>query len=83
MAVGSLSQLVSPQSPVMLLAVREERGADGRYGFTWSHGGGGGGGGLVVDAVDKCHLRVGDRYDVRKILPSGLFTNDSHPERTL
>lgn len=80
MAIGSLSQLVSPQSPAMLLVVQEKRGADGRYGFTCRHSEGSG---LVVDAADGCHLCVGDRYVVRKILPSALFTNDSHSERTL
>lgn len=80
MAIGSLSQLVSPQSPAMLLVVQEQRGADGRYGFTCRCSESSG---LVVDAVDSCHLCVGDRYVVHKILPSVLFTNDSHSERTL
>lgn len=79
MAVGSLSQLVSPQSPVLLLAVQERHSADGRYGFMCRHRDGGG---LVVDAVDGCHLRMGDRYDIRKILPSGLFANGSPCEGT-
>lgn len=80
MAIGSLSQLVSPQSPAMLLVVQENRSGDGRYGFTCRYREGSG---LVVDTVDSCHLCVGDRYDDRKILPSALFTNDSHSERTL
>lgn len=74
---------MSPQSPAMLLVVQENRSADGRYGFTCCCREGSG---LVVDAVDAVdsyHLCVGDRYDVRKILPSALFTNDSHSERTL
>lgn len=71
---------MSLQSPVMLLAVQEQQSADRHYGFTCRHREGSG---LVVDAVDSCHLRVGDRYDARKILPSGLFANDSHPGRTL
>lgn len=71
---------MSPQSPVMLLVVQEQHSANGRYGFTCRYREGSG---LVVDAVDSCHLCVGDRYDVRKILPSGLFANGSHSERTL
>lgn len=58
LAIGSLSQLVSPQSPVMLLVVQEQHSANGRYGFTCRYREGSG---LVVDAVDSCHLCVGDR----------------------
>lgn len=62
MAIGSLSQLVSQQSPVMLLAVQENHNADGHYGFTCRHREGGG---LVVETVDNSHLCVGDRYDIQ------------------
>lgn len=54
----SLSQLVSPQYPAMLLVVQENQGADGQYGFTCHHREAGG---LVVVKVDKSHLRVDDR----------------------
>lgn len=65
LAVGSLSQLVSQQSPVMLLAVQEDHSADGHYGFTCRHREGGG---LVVETVDNSHLCVGDRYGIQIII---------------
>lgn len=64
LAIGSLSQLVSQQSPVMLLAVQENHNADGHYGFTCRHREGGG---LVVETVDNSHLCVGDRYGIQMI----------------
>ncbi|XP_029962420.1 uncharacterized protein LOC115399270 [Salarias fasciatus] len=58
LAIGSLSQLVSPQSPAMLLVVQENQNPDGHYGFTCSQRGGSG---LVVVKVDDSHLCVDDR----------------------
>ncbi|XP_063730913.1 uncharacterized protein LOC134858754 isoform X1 [Eleginops maclovinus] len=58
LAIGSLSQLVSPQSPAMLLVVQENRNPDGLYGFTCRHREGSG---LVVVRVDDSHLCVDDR----------------------
>ncbi|KAM7385809.1 hypothetical protein PAMP_001865 [Pampus punctatissimus] len=58
LAVSSLSQLVSPQSPAMLLVVQESRAADGCYGFTCHYKEGSG---LVVVKVDNSHLFVDDR----------------------
>ncbi|CAJ1067716.1 uncharacterized protein LOC126407136 [Xyrichtys novacula] len=58
LAVGSLSQLVSPQSPAMLLVVQENQNPDGRYGFTCRSREGGG---LAVVKVDDSHLCVDDR----------------------
>ncbi|KAM7408997.1 hypothetical protein PAMA_002627 [Pampus argenteus] len=58
LAISSLSQLVSPQSPAMLLVVQESRAADGCYGFTCHYKEGSG---LVVVKVDNSHLFVDDR----------------------
>ncbi|XP_074501467.1 uncharacterized protein LOC141773506 [Sebastes fasciatus] len=58
LAIGSLSQLVSPQSPAMLLVVQENHNRDGHYGFTWRYREGSG---LVVVKVDNSHLCVEDR----------------------
>ncbi|XP_061545783.1 uncharacterized protein LOC133409580 [Phycodurus eques] len=58
MTVGSLSQLVSPQNPAMLLAFQERSGPDGRYGFTCRYAEGSG---LVVVKVDNSQLCVDDR----------------------
>ncbi|XP_061646468.1 uncharacterized protein LOC133485982 [Phyllopteryx taeniolatus] len=58
MTVGSLSQLVSPQTPAMLLAFQERSGPDGRYGFTCRYAEGSG---LVVVKVDNSQLCVDDR----------------------
>ncbi|KAK2824109.1 hypothetical protein Q5P01_021284 [Channa striata] len=58
LAISSLSQLVSPQCPAMLLLVQENRGPDGHYGFMCSYRGGSG---LVVVKVDNSHLCVDDR----------------------
>lgn len=69
LAIGSLSQLVSQQSPVMLLAVQENRNAVGHYGFTCRHREGGG---LVVETVEDSHLCVGDRYDIQIIFFSPI-----------
>ncbi|XP_061833801.1 uncharacterized protein [Nerophis lumbriciformis] len=56
--IGNLSQLVSPQSPAMLLLVQESRGPDGYYGFTCRYAEGSG---LVVVSVDSSQLCVDDR----------------------
>ncbi|XP_051816326.1 uncharacterized protein LOC110949292 [Acanthochromis polyacanthus] len=58
LAIGSLSQLVSPQSPAMLLVVQENQSPDGHYGFTCRYREEGG---LVVVKVDNSHLCVDDR----------------------
>ncbi|XP_074532058.1 uncharacterized protein LOC141795167 [Halichoeres trimaculatus] len=58
LAIGSLSQLVSPQSPAMLLVVQENQTPDGCYGFTCCHRESSG---LVVVKADSSHLRVDDR----------------------
>eukprot|EP00064_Thunnus_orientalis_P000437 superscaffoldBa00000022_g438 len=58
LAISSLGQLVSPQSPAMLLVVQETQGSDGCYGFTCHYKEGCG---LVVAKVDNSHLCVGDR----------------------
>ncbi|XP_051234504.1 uncharacterized protein LOC127351223 [Dicentrarchus labrax] len=58
LAISSLSQLVSPQSPAMLLVVQENHNPDGHYGFTCHYREGGG---LVVVKVDNSHLCVNDR----------------------
>ncbi|XP_041645946.1 uncharacterized protein LOC121511364 [Cheilinus undulatus] len=58
LAVGSLSQLVSPQSPAMLLVVQENHNPDGRYGFMCCRREGGG---LVVVKAEHSHLCVDDR----------------------
>ncbi|XP_030011896.1 uncharacterized protein LOC115434220 isoform X2 [Sphaeramia orbicularis] len=57
-AISSLSQLVSPQSPTMLLVVQENQGPEGCYGFTCHYREGSG---LVVVQADHCHLCVDDR----------------------
>ncbi|XP_016526683.1 uncharacterized protein LOC107836177 [Poecilia formosa] len=57
-ALGSLSQLVTPQSPAMLMVVQEKQLSDGHYGFTCCHRDDRG---LVVVKVDNSHLCVGDR----------------------
>ncbi|KAM6916401.1 uncharacterized protein FYW49_009439 [Xenentodon cancila] len=56
--IGSLSQLVSPRSPAMLMVVQENQSPDGRFGFTCHHRDGGG---LVVVSVDNSQLREHDR----------------------
>ncbi|XP_036979524.1 uncharacterized protein LOC119033476 [Acanthopagrus latus] len=56
--VGSLSQLVSLQSPAMLLVVQESRDPDGHYGFMCRYKDGSG---LVVAKVDNSQLCVNDR----------------------
>ncbi|XP_034537473.1 uncharacterized protein LOC117811348 [Notolabrus celidotus] len=58
LAIGSLSQLVSPQSPAMLLVVQENLNPDGRYGFTCCFREGSG---LVVVKADHSNLCVDDR----------------------
>nr|XP_033956074.1 uncharacterized protein LOC117459401 [Pseudochaenichthys georgianus] len=58
LAIGSLSQLVSPQSPAMLLVVQENHNPDGHYGFTCRLREGSG---LVVVRVDDSPLCVDDR----------------------
>ncbi|KAL6101644.1 uncharacterized protein ACO6RY_16843 [Pungitius sinensis] len=58
LAIGSLSQLVSPQSPAMLLVVQENRKPDGQYGFSCCYREGSG---LLVVKVDNCQLCVDDR----------------------
>ncbi|XP_068184154.1 uncharacterized protein [Antennarius striatus] len=55
---GSLSQLVSLQSPAMLLVVQEKHNSDGQYGFTCLDREGSG---LEVVEVDRSHLCMGDR----------------------
>ncbi|XP_047206963.1 uncharacterized protein LOC124858793 [Girardinichthys multiradiatus] len=57
-AFGSLSQLVTPHSPAMLIVVQEKQLPDGRYGFTCCYRDGSG---LVVVKVDNSHLCVEDR----------------------
>nr|XP_046258809.1 uncharacterized protein LOC124066466 [Scatophagus argus] len=58
LAISSLGQLVSLQSPAMLLVVQENHDPDGHYGFTCCYREGSG---LVVVKVDSSHLCVGDR----------------------
>ncbi|KAE8280452.1 hypothetical protein D5F01_LYC21014 [Larimichthys crocea] len=58
LAIGSLSQLVSMESPAMLLVVQENQNPDGHYGFTCDYREGSG---LVVVKVDSSHLCVDDR----------------------
>ncbi|XP_026165572.1 uncharacterized protein LOC113131991 [Mastacembelus armatus] len=58
LAICSLSQLVTPQSPAMLLVVQENRGRDGHYGFTCQYREGSG---LVVVKADNSPLCVDDR----------------------
>nr|XP_008305088.1 PREDICTED: uncharacterized protein LOC103376483 [Stegastes partitus] len=58
LAIGSLSQLVSPQSPAMLLVVQENQSPDGHYGFMCRYREEGG---LVVVKVDNSNLHVDDR----------------------
>lgn len=58
LAIGSLSQLVSQQSPAMLLVVQENHNPDGQYGFTCHYREDSG---LMVAKVEKSHLCVGDR----------------------
>ncbi|XP_060895397.1 uncharacterized protein LOC132975105 [Labrus mixtus] len=58
LAISSLSQLVSPQSPAMLLVVQENQNPDGRYGFTCCYREGSG---LVVVEVDDSLVCVDDR----------------------
>ncbi|KAM8852173.1 uncharacterized protein ACB058_011184 [Synchiropus picturatus] len=57
-AIGSLSQLVSPQSPAMMFVVEESQGPDGCYGFTCRYTEGSG---LVVVKAEESHLCVDDR----------------------
>ncbi|XP_077439025.1 uncharacterized protein LOC144061945 [Vanacampus margaritifer] len=58
MTIGNLSQLVSPQSPVMLLVFQERCGPNGCFGFTCRYAEGSG---LVVVEVDNSQLCVDDR----------------------
>ncbi|XP_049591403.1 uncharacterized protein [Syngnathus scovelli] len=58
MTIGNLSQLVSPQSPAMLLVFQEHCRADGCYGFTCRYTEESG---LVVVEVDNSQLCVDDR----------------------
>ncbi|KAG7999993.1 hypothetical protein GBF38_002109 [Nibea albiflora] len=58
LAIGSLSQLVSMETPAMLLVVQENQNPDGHYGFTCDYREGSG---LVVVKVDSSHLCVDDR----------------------
>ncbi|XP_065815911.1 uncharacterized protein [Labrus bergylta] len=58
LAISSLSQLVSPQSPAMLLVVQENQNPDGRYGFMCCYREGSG---LVVVEVDDSLVCVDDR----------------------
>ncbi|XP_034465310.1 uncharacterized protein LOC117775875 isoform X1 [Hippoglossus hippoglossus] len=72
-AIGSLSQLVSQQSPAMLLLVQENQGSDGRYGFACGYREGSG---LVVDKVDNTHLCVDDRLVEVNGVPVVNFTQE-------
>ncbi|XP_072293439.1 uncharacterized protein [Eucyclogobius newberryi] len=56
--IRSLSQLVSPQCPAMLLVVQESREPGGHYSFTHRYREGSG---LVVVQVGNTHLCVDDR----------------------
>ncbi|KAJ0066766.1 hypothetical protein NL108_002321 [Boleophthalmus pectinirostris] len=56
--IRSLSQLVSPQCPAMLLVVQESREPGGHYSFTYHYREGSG---LVVVQVGNTHLCVNDR----------------------
>ncbi|XP_019222626.1 uncharacterized protein LOC102076969 isoform X2 [Oreochromis niloticus] len=56
--IGSLSQLVSPQRPAMLLVVQENQNPDGHYSFSCRYGEGSG---LVVLEADNSQLCVDDR----------------------
>ncbi|XP_034040857.1 uncharacterized protein LOC117523433 [Thalassophryne amazonica] len=58
LAIGSLSQLVTPQCPAVLMVVQESVRPDGHYGFTCQHREGSG---LVVVRVEQTHLCVDDR----------------------
>ena len=58
LALGCLSQLVSPQSPAMLIVVHENQSPGGHYSFTCHYREGGG---LVVVTVDNSDLCVEDR----------------------
>nr|XP_057915251.1 uncharacterized protein LOC131108301 [Doryrhamphus excisus] len=73
MAISSLSQLVSPQSPAMLLVVQENRGPDGCYGFTCRYIEGSG---LVVVKVDRSQLCVDDRLVEVNGAPVVNFTEE-------
>nr|XP_043902487.1 restin homolog isoform X1 [Solea senegalensis] len=72
-AIGSLSQLVSPQSPAMLLVVQENQGPDGHYGFACCYTEGNG---LVVDKVDNTHLCVDDRLVEVNSVPVVNYTQE-------
>ncbi|KAM3606488.1 uncharacterized protein V6R79_017272 [Siganus canaliculatus] len=56
--IGSLSQLLSLQSPAMLLVVQENRNPEGRYGFTCRYREGSG---LIVIRAGNSQLCVYDR----------------------
>ncbi|KAM4591031.1 uncharacterized protein PAE49_013904 [Odontesthes bonariensis] len=58
LALGCLSQLVSPQSPAMLIVVNENQSPGGHYSFTCHYREGGG---LEVVKVDNSDLCVEDR----------------------
>ncbi|XP_076748102.1 uncharacterized protein LOC101470155 [Maylandia zebra] len=74
--IGSLSQLVSPQRPAMLLVVQENQNPDGRYGFSCRYGEGSG---LVVVEVDNSQLCVDDRL----VEVNGVsVVNSTHGELT-
>ncbi|XP_069395222.1 coiled-coil domain-containing protein 18 [Paralichthys olivaceus] len=73
LAIGSLSQLVSQQSPAMLLLVQENQGSDGCYGFACGYREGSG---LVVDKVDNTLLCVDDRLVEVNGVPVVNFTQE-------
>ncbi|XP_028324777.1 uncharacterized protein LOC114476956 [Gouania willdenowi] len=58
LTTGSLSQLMSSQSPAMLLLVQENQSPDGHYGFVCHHSEESG---LVVVKATESHLCVNDR----------------------
>ncbi|XP_037548152.1 uncharacterized protein LOC119424695 [Nematolebias whitei] len=58
LAASSLSRLVSPESPALLMVIQENQNPDGQFGFTCHCREGGG---LVVVEVDDSHLCVDDR----------------------
>lgn len=58
LAIDNLSQLLSLQSPAMLMVVQENLNPDGQFGFACCYTEGSG---LVVAKVTSSHLCVGDR----------------------
>ncbi|XP_030603281.1 uncharacterized protein LOC115792849 [Archocentrus centrarchus] len=76
LAIGSLSQLVSPQSPAMLLVLQENQNPDGHYSFLCRYREGSG---LVVVEVDNSQLCVHDRL----LEVNGVsVVNSTHEELT-